>query len=188
MVLYKSKDICVGLKIEINKVPYIVLESNFVNPGKGQAFNKLKLKNILTNTVIIKTVKIGEKLKSADLFFLDANFLYNDNFIYYFIDPKTSDYYEINLDIIGKKKIWIKEDLLYSIVLWNNNVIAIKIPRFIELKVISTEIIVKGSIIAKNFKYSKLENGFNFKVPNFIKENDIIKIDTEKGIYVSRIV
>ncbi len=187
MVLYKSKDICVGLKVEINNFPYVILESKFVNPGKGQAFNKLKLKNILTDAVIIKTIKIGEKLKSANLLELEACFLYKDNFIYYFIDSKSSDYYEISLDIIGKAKCWIKEGSFYSLILWNDNIVAVKVPKFIELMVVYTENISKGSTVSKSYKYSKLENGLNLKVPSFIKKDDIIKIDTENGSYVSRV-
>ena len=187
MVFYKSKDLKVGLKVEISGTPYVILESKFVNPGKGQAFNKLKLKNIITNSLIIKTIKIGERLKSANVMSYDARFLYESNNIFYFIDIESSLYYELSFDLISESKDWLKEGVVCSVLLWNNDVIAVKPPRFVELKVIYAETFNKTSSVSRNFKNAKLETGINFKVPLFIKENDIIKIDTEKKIYVSRL-
>jgi len=187
MVLYKSKDFRIGLKIEIDNFPYIIMENNFVNPGKGQAFNKLKLKNIITNSIVIKTIKIGGKLKSADIFSVDVNFLYEDKSTYFFIDMKLSESYEVLSNIVLDTKYFIKESMLCTLVLWNNDVILVKPQKFVELKVISSDTIRKTSVAAKNFKYVVLETGVSFKVPIFIKENDIVKIDTEKKIYISRI-
>jgi len=188
MIVYKSKDFSIGLKVEIDGMPYIILENKFVNPGKGQAFNKLKLKSIISDSIIVKTIKIGEKLKSADVFLMDVDFLYQDNDIFFFLDVESSDYHEISIDLIGKNKNWIKEGLVCSLVLWNDDVVAVNIPRFVELKVISTENIAGTSVVSKNSKYSELETGMKIKVPMFIKDNDIIRIDTEKGIYISRVI
>lgn len=187
-MLYKSKDFKVGLKVEINDVPYIILENNFVNPGKGQAFNKLKLKNMINDAVIPKTVKIGERLKAADVSSKEAKFLYSNNDGFCFIDIDSSEYYEVSPDFIQPYKGWIKEDVVYTILFWNGDIISFKIPKFIELKVISTEDVAKTSTVSKSFKNAILETNVTFKVPLFIKENDIIKIDTEKEEYVSRIL
>lgn len=186
-MFYKSKDFCPGLKIEIDNHPYIILENKFVNPGKGQAFNKLKLKNLITNSIIIKTIKIGEKLKSTNLIIVDAQFLYQNNDIYFFINIENSDLYEINEYLIFEIRFWIKEGVSYSITIWNDNIISIKPPKFIELKVIESDNTEKKFIIAKNSKNVILETGVIIKTPLFIKENDIIKIDTENKTYISRI-
>lgn len=187
MIFYKSKDFQIGLKIEIESFPYIIIENNFVNPGKGQAFNKLKLKNILNDKIITKTIKIGEKLKSADIFYENVIFLYKLNKIFFFINIESSKYYEVEENIINESIFWIKEELSYTLTIWNEKIIFVKPPKTIELKVISTDNVEKTSVVAKNFKYAKLETGISLKVPIFIKEKDIIKIDTEKRVYISRI-
>lgn len=187
MLFYKSKDFSVGLKVEIGNYPYIILENKFVNPGKGQAFNKIKLKNIINETVLIKTVKIGEKLKVADIYFVDALFLYEDNNLYFFMNKETSENFEVSSQIIDKISYWLKIGIIYSTTFWNDIIISIKPPKIIDLKVISSDDINKNSVVAKNMKYVILETNLQFKVPLFIKNNDVIRIDTEKQIYISRI-
>lgn len=187
MIFYKSKDFCTGLKIEIDNYPYVILENKFVNPGKGQAFNKLKLKNIITDSVIIKTIKIGEKLKSADLFILNVKFLYKNDDIYFFSDNDNFDLYEVNEDLILENKFWIKEDFIYFITIWNGKIISLKPPKFVDLKVFSVDITDKKFVVSKNYKNAKLETGIIIKVPFFIKDNDVIKVDTEKKEYISRV-
>ena len=187
MIFYKSKDFCTGLKIEIDNYPYIILENKFVNPGKGQAFNKLKLKNIITDSVIIKTIKIGEKLKSANLFILNVKFLYKNDDIYFFCDSDSSDLYEVSETLILENKFWIKEDFLYSLPIWNEKIISLKPSNFIDLKVSLVDITDKKFVVSKNYKNAQLETGIIIKVPFFIKNDDIIKVDTEKKEYISRI-
>ncbi|HIH2762182.1 MAG TPA: elongation factor P [Candidatus Azoamicus sp. MARI] len=183
----KSKDLITGNKIEINFEPYLILDSTFMNPGRGQAFHKLKLKNMLTNSIITKTTKIGEKLKEANIDSKILKYLYKNDDILYFYDEKTFDYYEINLEKVKNSEKWIKEGLNYEITFWNNNPIDIKHPKFIELKIISADVYDKKSCASKTSKNAILETGLTIKVPVFIKENDIIKIDTEKEEYISRI-
>ncbi len=183
----KSKEIEVGAKILINNEPYVVIENSFTNIGRGQAFYKVKAKNILNENIITKTIKIGEKLKKADILNLDLKFLYFTENLYYFFDDSTSEYYEINSNLLKDKIKWIQAGCTYSITFWNNNPIEIKLPKFIELKVISSENIKKDHGTHKNFKYVMLENNINMKVPIFIKLNDVIKIDTLSGTYISRV-
>jgi len=187
MVLYKSKDLSIGAKVEINGEPYSILENLFMNPGRGQAFNKLKLKNIINGSIIIKTIKIGEKLKEANIDLKELKYIYQNDDTYYFYEEKNLEYYEVNSALIKNVEKWLKEGVVYSITFWNNNIMEIKAPRFIDLKVIIAEIFEKKSCVSKNSKYAKLETGNEIKVPVFIKENDIIRIDTEKNMYVSRI-
>ena len=187
MIFYKSKDFQSGLKVEIDNQPYSIIENKFVNPGKGQAFNKIKLKNIINENVITKTIKIGEKLKAADITNTEAYFLYKTDDIFFFINENDSTSYEVEKDKVQENELWLKSGVVYLITLWNEKIISIKPPKILELKVTETDNTEKNSVIAKNFKYAKLETGANLKVPIFIKENDIIKIDTEKKIYISRI-
>ncbi|HFL8819353.1 MAG TPA: elongation factor P [Candidatus Azoamicus sp. OHIO2] len=187
MVTYKSKDLTIGLKIELNNEPYVILDINFVNIGRGQAFNKLKLKNILNDIIIIKTVKIGEKIKSADVISKNIKFLYKTDDSYCFFDNILSEYYDVSNNIIAPCKKWMKDGNDYTAIFWNNNIIEIKASKFVELKVISTDDIKRDFGTHKNSKYAKLETDFLIKVPIFIKENDVIKIDTESDEYISRI-
>ncbi len=187
MIFYKSKDLTQGLKIEINNEPYIILEVNFVNMGRGQAFNKLKIKNILTNTLIIKTFKINEKLKEANIYTKELKFLYYTDKCNYFFEQDTSDYYEITDEDFSFEKKWLKEGTICYVTFWNEKIIELKMPKFVELKILSTNDIKKDLGTHKNFKYAITETNTSIKVPIFIKENDIIKIDTTTDTYISRI-
>lgn len=183
----KIKDLTIGSKVEINSEPYLILESIFMNPGRGQAFHKLKLKNMLSNSTITKTIKIGEKLEQANIETKILKYIYKSDDIYYFFDEKTSEYFEIRQHLVKDIEKWLKEGLMYEVVFWNNEIIEIKYPKFIELKVTSVDLYDRKSCIAKNTKCAILETGLTVKVPIFIKENDIIKLDTEKETYISRI-
>ncbi len=188
MIFYKSKDFKPGLKVEVNNEPYVIIEQEFVNPGKGQAFNRLKMKHIVSGLIIRKTIKLSEKLKAADLFELKAKYLYLSNDIFYFIDEQSSEYHEVFSNIIGADKNFLKEGCLCYLVFWNNTIIAFKLPKFVELIVISAEDVNSMSVISKTFKNAVLETGISVKVPLFVKANDLIKIDTENHEYVSRII
>lgn len=187
MIFFKSKDFKVGLKVEINSEPFIIVENEFVNPGKGQAFNRLKLKSFLTGLVIRKTVKLGEKLKSADLFELKVKYLYCDNVSYHFMNEDSFEYYDVSLDIIGETKNWLKEGCLCFIVFWNDKIVYLKPPKFLELSVIECEDVNSMSVVSKNSKNAILETGVNIKVPLFVKINDVVKVDTEEKSYISRV-
>lgn len=187
MIFFKSKDFKVGLKIEINDEPFIIVENEFVNPGKGQAFNRLKLKNFITGLVIRKTVKLGEKLKSTDLFELKVKYLYFDSNSYHFMDENSFEYYDVSLDIIGETKNWLKEGCFCFIVFWNDKIVYVKPSKFSELSVLECEDVNSASVVSKNSKNAILETGVNIKVPLFVKVNDIVKVDTEEKSYISRV-
>lgn len=187
MIFYKSKDFKTGLKVELNNEPYVIVDNEFVNPGKGQAFNRLKMKHIVSGLIIRKTIKLGEKLRAADLFELKAKYLYFENDVFYFIDDESFEYHDVSVNIIGDNKNFLKEGVSCTLVFWNNKIITFKLPKFVELIVISSEDVNSMSVISKTFKNAILETGVSIKVPLFVKENDIIRIDTEKYEYVSRV-
>lgn len=187
MNFFKSKDFKVGVKVEINDEPFIIIENEFVNPGKGQAFNRLKLKSFITGLVIRKTVKLGEKLKSTDLFELKVKYLYFDSISFHFMNEDSFEYYDVTLDIIGDTKNWLKEGCFCFIVFWNDKIVCVKPPKFVELSVFECEDVSNMSVISKNSKNAVLETGVIIKVPLFIKIDDVIKIDTDEKSYVSRV-
>ncbi|MCB1712131.1 MAG: elongation factor P [Candidatus Riesia sp.] len=187
MTVIKSKDIELGIKIEVDNEPYLVIENNFVNMGRGQAFYKVKIKNIINNSIISKTIKVGEKLKTANIITKDLQFLYTADNLYYFFDSVTLEYHEINHTLLNNKIKLLKEGNLCSVTFWNNEAIEVKLPKFVELKVISNDSVKKDSGTHKNFKYVTIETDDTIKVPLFIKLNDIIKIDTNSGSYISRV-
>ncbi|HFL8824152.1 MAG TPA: elongation factor P [Candidatus Azoamicus sp. OHIO1] len=187
MCSYKVKDYKVGLRILIDKDPYVILENEFFKPGKGQAFNRLKLKNLKNGVILKKTIKIGEDIELADVIEKEVKFLYFDNNGYCFIDPIYYNYYEVENSIIGTDRNWVVEGLLCTILLWENEVLSIKLPKVVVLRVVSTEDVSRQSVSAKNFKSSILETGVSIKLPLFIKVNDLVRVDTEKGEYISRV-
>lgn len=186
-MFYKSKDFKVGLKVEVNEEPCVIIDLEFVNPGKGQAFNRLKLKSFLSGLILRKTVKLGEKLKAADLYEVKCRYLYSSTDLFHFIDDESLESYEIAVSLIGDSKYWLKEGFLCNIIFWNNVAISLKPPKFVELLVISSEDVSSSSIISKSFKNSILETGISVKVPLFVKSGDIIKVDTENIEYISRV-
>lgn len=187
MNFFKSKDFKVGLKVEINDEPFIIVENEFVNPGKGQAFNRLKLKSFITGLIIRKTVKLGEKLKSTDLFELKVKYLYFDSVSYHFMNEDSFEYYDVSLDVIGETKNWLKEGCFCFIVFWNDKIIYVKPSKFLELSVLECEDVNSTSVVSKSSKNAILETGVNIKVPLFVKINDVVKVDTEEKIYISRV-
>lgn len=187
MLFYKSKDFKVGLKVEVNNEPCIIVDNEFVNPGKGQAFNRLKFKSFISGLIIRKTVKLGEKLKAADLFETKAKYLYLKDDAFYFIDESSFEYYDVPSSLIGFSKNFLKEGCSCCIIFWDNKIICVKMPKFIELCVTESETVNSLTVVSNNFKNAVLETGLNIKVPLFIKINDIIKVDTENCEYVSRI-
>lgn len=187
MIFYKSKDFKVGLKIELNDEPFLIVENEFVNPGKGQAFNRLKLKSFVSGFIIKRTLKLGEKLKAADLFDVKAKYLYSSSDIFYFMNEESLDYYDVEISIVGSAVKWLLEGFSCNIIFWNNKVLLVKPLKFVELKVVSCDIVSNLSVISKSFKNAILETGVNVKVPLFVKIGDIIKVDTEHDEYVSRI-
>lgn len=187
MCSYYIKEFKVGLKILLDGLPYVIQENEFFKPGKGQALNRLKLKNLLNGVIIRKNIKIGEEVEVADILEKEVKFLYFDKCSYHFIDVCTYEYYEVPLNIVGENSNWIKDEMVCVISFWESVPIFLKLPKVVTLKVISTEDISKNSVSSKNFKNSTLETGVVIKLPIFIRVGDEVKIDTEKFEYLSRV-
>lgn len=175
-----------GLKVLLDKEPHNIINNEFVKPGKGQAFNRVKLRHLRSGRVIEKTFKSGETIEIADVVELDMQFLYNDGDKYHFMDPKSYEQYEINQDVASDAGKWLKEQDVCQITLWNNAVIGVEPPNFVTLRITETDPGIKGDTASGGSKPATLETGAMVRVPLFIQQDEIIKVDTRTGEYVSR--
>ncbi|QJC38522.1 elongation factor P [Enterobacteriaceae endosymbiont of Donacia fulgens] len=186
MINYYSNNFKIGMKFIFLNQPYIIESSEFVKPGKGQAFVRIKMRNLITEKLIDKTFKSTDNLNTADIFEKKLKYLYNEkNYFYYFMDKNNFEQIIIHSKIIKNKKKWLISQYDYIITFWNKSPIFLILPNFLNLKVISTNMILKGDTVNNN-KQAIISNGEIIKVPSFIKIGDIIKIDTRKKKYISR--
>ncbi len=187
MATYKTNDLKKGLKVQIDGEPYLLSDVHFVKPGKGNALYKCKLKNLVRNTVLDRTLKGGDELEVADVEELDTQFLYNQTGMFVFMDSKTFEQYELTAAQVDDYWRYLKEGMPVAMVLFNGNPITISPPSHVQLKVIETEPGIKGDTATSVTKPAKVETGGEFQVPGFIKEGNVIKIDTRTGEYVERV-
>jgi elongation factor P len=186
MATYQTNEFRSGLKLLIDGNPMNIIENEFVKPGKGQAFNRVKMRNLKTGRVIEKTFKSGESVEAADVLELEVQFLYSDGEFWHFMDPKSFEQYAAAEVAISDQKIWLKNEQMYSLVLWNDQPLSISPPNFLELEVVETDPGLKGDTATGGSKPAKLETGATVKVPLFIQIGEIIKVDTRTCEYVSR--
>ncbi|MCH9614823.1 MAG: Elongation factor P [Chlamydiia bacterium] len=177
-----------GMKIEIDNDPYSIVGLEFVKPGKGQAFTRVKVKNLLTGRVIEKTYKSGEKLELADVEETKMRLLYQEGEDAVFMHDETFDQISIPLSVIGDGVKWLLEETLYDLIFYKGNAINCQPPTFLELKITETEPGIKGDTSSgRVLKPSVVETGAKVNVPIFIGEGELIKVDTRTGEYVSRV-
>lgn len=187
MVAYSTNEFKAGLKIILEGEPYVIIENEFVKPGKGQAFSRVKFKNLKTGRIIDKTCKSGEAVEAADVVDLSLQYLYTDGDVWYFMDLNSYEQYEINTSIVSDSTKWLKEQDICLVTLWNNSAIMVTPPNFVNLKVVDTDPGIKGDTSGGGSKTATVESGAVIKVPLFIQIGDILKIDTRNGEYVSRV-
>lgn len=187
MSTYTTNEFKSGLKVLLDNDPYNIIENEFVKPGKGQAFNRVKMRNLKTGRVLEKTFKSGESLEGADVVDLDLQYLYNDGETWNFMSPETFEQYTANKGAVGDTAKWLKEQDICHVTLWNGIVTAVTPPIFVSLKVTETEPGIRGDTATGGSKPATMETGAVVgKVPLFINVGDILKIDTRTGEYVSR--
>lgn len=187
MASYNSSEFKNGLKLLIDNDPYVVLDHDHVRPGKGQAFHRLKIRNLKSGRVIEKTYKSGESIEAADIMETDVNYLYNDGEEYHFMDPTSFEQYAISIDLLEGTKDWLKENDICTLLLWNGNPLSVTPPNFVELKVVKTDPGLKGDTSGGGGKPATLETGAVVRVPLFVQIDEMIKVDTRNGEYVSRV-
>ncbi len=186
MGVYSTSEFKPGLKVILDGEPYTIVENEFVKPGKGQAFNRVKFRNLKTGRMLDKTCKSGETVEAADVIDLQLQYLYNDGNVWHFMDPQSYEQYEINQTVVTDAAKWLKEQDICAVTLWNHAAIMVSPPNFVVLKVISTDPGLKGDTSGGGSKPATVETGAVIKVPLFIQIGDLIKIDTRTAEYVSR--
>lgn len=185
--MYSTPDFRKGLKIEIDNTPYIMVDFQHVKPGKGGAFVRTKLKNLLNGKVTDKTFRAGEKVGKPDIKESSMQFLYSDGEGYHFMDVSTYDQMLISEEQVGDSRYLLKEEIVTEVLEYNGRVIGIELPNFVSLKVAATEPGHKGDTATGGSKPATLETGAEVNVPLFINEGDLLKIDTRSGEYVERV-
>ncbi|QHG92666.1 elongation factor P [Coxiella endosymbiont of Amblyomma sculptum] len=187
METYSVNELRTGLKVIINGDPCNVVENEFVKPGKGQAFNRIRFHNLKTGRILERTLRSGGILPVADVVTIDMQYLYNDGELWHFMIPKTCEQYVVPDETVGNKKQWIKEETLCAVTIWNDIPLSIDPPTFVELRITEIEPGVRGDTVTGGTKRAKLESGAVIRVPLFLNEGETIKVDTRNGEYVSRV-
>ena len=185
---YETSDFRNGLKVEIDGSPFTIVYFQFVKPGKGTAFTRTKMKNLLTGSLIERTYRTGETLPAADIEEQVMNYLYNDGENYVFMNQGSGEQVEIPTGNLGDEASFLMDNLECSIMFWRGKPVNVTLPTFIESKVVSTEPAVRGNTSGNAMKTAVLECGASVLVPLFVSEGDMLKVDTrEGGSYVSRV-
>lgn len=180
------EDIHKNSKILIDGVPYNVVEAEFVKPGKGRAIYRLRLKNLFDNSTLDRTYHSGEKVDQANVTAQEKQYLYKEGDHYIFMDTSTFEQTFVGEELIGDKKNYLKEGDIATLLMLNDRAIDITIATFVNLKVVATEAASRTATITAQAKGAVLETGLKIDVPSFVKEGDILKIDTRTGTYVER--
>jgi elongation factor P len=186
MATYSTNQFKNGLKIIMDNDPCSITENIMVKPGKGQAFNRVKMKNLKTGRILERTFKSTETVEAADVDEMNVEYLYSDGEYWHFMDPTSFEQYAADAVAVGDTAKWIKGQEVCVMTLWNGSPISITAPNFVELAVAQTDPGLKGDTAQGATKPATLETGSEVKVPLFINEGDILKIDTRTGEYVSR--
>ena len=185
--VYMAGDLRNGTTFELDNNVFRVVEFQHVKPGKGAAFVRVKMKNVITGAVLERTFNPSEKLQGAEIEKKDMQYLYNDGELYYFMDNNTYDQMPLNEEQIGDALKYIKENMNVSMLAFKGKVFAVEPPMFVELEVTYTEPGFSGNTTTTSGKPATLENGLEISVPLFVEIGDKIRIDTRTGEYMERI-
>jgi len=187
MANYSTNEFRSGLRIIIDGDPCIIVENEFVKPGKGQAFNRVRIKNLKTGKVVDKTFKSGENVEAADVMDTDMQYLYTDGEFWHFMVADTFEQYAADEKAVGDAKKWLTEQDVCLVTLWNNTPLIVTAPNFVELKISETDPGVRGDTASGGVKPAMLSTGAVVRVPLFVEQGEVIKVDTRSAEYVSRV-
>lgn len=185
--MYECGDLRKGLKIEIDGDPYVVIQFEFVKPGKGQALYKCKLKNMLSGSQFDRTFRSGDKFNEANLEECEMEYLYSDRDSFCFMNTSTYDQIFMSKDQVGESRNFLKENTICNVLLFEERPIDLSLPFFIDLKIVEADPWAKGDTAAGSTKPATLETGYVVQVPPFVGVGEIIRIDTRTGEYVERV-
>ncbi len=187
MASYSTNEFRGGLKLMIDGDPCSIIENEFVKPGKGQAFNRVKIRNLKTGRVLEKTFKSGETVEAADVMDVDMQYLYNDGEFYHFMVPDTFEQYAADNNAVGDAHLWLKAQDMCEVTLYNGNPLAVTPPNFVEMAITETDPGLRGDTAQGGTKPATLESGAVVKVPLFIETGEVVRVDTRTGEYISRV-
>ena len=187
MSSYSTSEFKSGLKVMLEGDPCSIIENEFVKPGKGQAFNRVKLRNLKTFKILERTFKSGDSLESADVIDMDMDFLYDDGEFWYFMDPNTFEQFQADINVIGEYAKWLSEQDSCVVTLFNGNPLLVTPPNHVELEIVETDPGLRGDTAQGGTKPAKLNTGAVVKVPLFLDQGDVIKVDTRSGEYLGRV-
>lgn len=187
MATYSTNEFKSGLKVMLDGDPCSILENEFVKPGKGQAFNRVKMRNLKTGRVIERTFKSGETIQGADVADVEVQYLYNDGEQWHFMDANTYEQYAAGEKAVADAKQWLKEQDICMLTLWNGSPLSVSPPIFVILRVTETDPGLRGDTTGRAEKPATLETGAVVRVPLFVQTDELVKVDTRTGEYVSRV-
>jgi elongation factor P len=186
MASYSTSEFRSGLKLMLDGDPCSIIENEFVKPGKGQAFSRVRLRNLKNGRVWERTFKSGETLEAADVMDRDMEYLYNDGEFWHFMEPETFEQYPADANAVGEAAKWLKEQDRCEVTLYNGSPLAVTPANFVELEIIETDPGLKGDTASGGSKPATLSTGAVVKVPLFLSQGEVIRIDTRSGEYVGR--
>lgn len=186
MASYSTNEFRGGLKVMFEGDPCSIIENEFVKPGKGQAFNRVKLKNLRTGRTWERTFKSGESLEGADVIERELQYLYNDGEFWHFMDTETFEQLPADATAVGDAAKWLREQDSASVTLYNGAPLLVTPPNHVELEVVETDPGLKGDTAQGGTKPATLSTGAVVKVPLFVSIGDILRVDTRTGEYLGR--
>ncbi|MCW8943199.1 MAG: elongation factor P [Sedimenticola sp.] len=186
MATYSTSEFKGGLKLMLDGDPCSIIENEFVKPGKGQAFNRVKIRNLKTGRVIERTFKSGETVEAADVLEVELQYLYADGEFWHFMHPDTFEQLSADESAVGESVKWLKDQDMCTVTLWNGSPIIVEVPNFVTLAITETDPGLKGDTSGGGGKPATLETGAVVRVPLFVQTGELIKVDTRSGEYVSR--
>ena len=186
MANYSTNDFRPGLKVMVENDPCEILDNEFVKPGKGQAFNRVKFRNLKTGRVVEKTLKSGDTLEAADVFDIEMQYLYNDGDFWHFMEPDNFEQYQADQHAIGETNKWLREQDLCIVTLYNGSPLSVTPPNHVELEIVETDPGLRGDTSSGGTKPARLSTGAVIKVPLFVESGESVKVDTRTGEYLGR--
>src|SRR5688572_9532965 len=187
MASYGMNDVKNGMKIIVDVQPCVIVDTDYIKPGKGQAFTRVKYRNIKTGRVVEMTMKSTDSVEAADVVDTDMQYLYNDGELWHFMQPESFEQHTADKNVVGDAANWIKGEEMCVVTLFNGAPLAVQPPNCVELKIVETDPGVRGDTSGGGGKPAKLETGAVVRVPLFVGQDEIIKVDTRTGEYFSRV-
>jgi|SRR5690606_10715421 len=186
MASYSTNEFKSGLKIILENDPYTIVDNEMVKPGKGQAFNRVKVRNLKTGRTIERTFKSGDSVEAADVLETDMQYLYTDGEFWHFMVPDTFEQFAAGKEAVSDAAQWLKDGMECVVMLWNGVPLNVTAPSHVELAIVETDPGLRGDTATGGQKPAKLETGATVRVPLFINEGEVIRVATRTGEYIAR--